>query len=62
MSEPEMRVVTVSSIWDETPEAMYRMDRLLRRYEEERAALDPEVRELADRVDAELTRRFVEGT
>lgn len=61
MTEPEMRVVQVSSIFDETPEGMYRMDRLQRRYDEQRAALDPVTRKILDEAEEAFDRAVVLG-
>lgn len=59
--EPELKVVTVSSILDETPEGMYRMDRLRRAESERRAALTQEERELEDILHRQMERSILFG-
>ena len=59
--EPELKVVTVSSILDETPEGTYRMDRLRRAESERRAALTQEERELEDILHRQMERSILFG-
>ena len=56
MENVECQVVVVSSVFDETPEGMYVMDRLRRSWEEQRANLSERQRAIFDLVDEEIER------
>lgn len=57
-----MRVVTFGSMFEETPEGLYRMDRI-RRYEEaRRRGLSAAQRGLEDRVEAAIERSVLFGS
>lgn len=56
MSDVEVQTVTFGSVLEETPEGLFRMDRIQRDYEAMLAALTPLERGVFDAVDRELGR------
>lgn len=61
MSDKRLKVVRVSSLFDETPEDMHRMDRIRAAERERRNAMTPEARAIEDKFDEEMTKRIVFG-
>ena len=61
MSDKRLKVVQVSSLFDETPEGMYRMDRIRTAERERRNAMTPEARALEDEFHEEMANRLVFG-
>jgi hypothetical protein len=57
--EPEIRVVTIGSILESTPEGLFRMDRIQREYDALLSQLDPLEREIFDEIGRELDRRVL---